>query len=518
MRKVIRAKLNILIPLVLLFPIYFALYKIYIPHINAFGCFDDCNNFMGGYFLLLGRHIYSDFFFNHQPLSAYISFIIQLLTHPQNIFELVLRHRQFILIFGFLFDALLILRFGIKALLYIIFYEFTKFYLFGDRFLSEAMIVYPLVYITGALFEKLSNRKVLSIDYFLIPIFAWFVVFSREPYVPLAIFLLALTLYSNKIDRSKITSFCLFIFLSLLTIFTVDIKEYFFNVMMVNYMAVLPADINAAMPGSRLLQIFFYPIYILFYGVSNLFRQVLIFLDLVFLINLAIIIKIKHLKRALLILIILGLANFRVVLPGTTFYSAFHMLVWFSLFIYITIELIFANNNKLLIKSFVFLLLFFSLVFIVSPSYFAKDEVNEHTEFLTNYGLYLQQGEVVKILSNPSDTLFLDGSDDLIYWQAKRNFSYKYSWYTSAMVYFSKYNDARNDMFKNAPPDFYREFGSCPKEISGNEPHLPKFAEGDYLRLYENNKPSCLFVRKEKLKQISDKQWSEAAKWLYTKQ
>jgi len=53
---------------------YLLLYKIYIPHTNSFGCFDDCMNISAGYFLQYGRTLYSEIFFNHQPNLAYLSF------------------------------------------------------------------------------------------------------------------------------------------------------------------------------------------------------------------------------------------------------------------------------------------------------------------------------------------------------------------------------------------------------------------------------------------------------------
>src|SRR3989338_8089796 len=121
--KFVRSNLNIIIPLLLLIPIYAILYKIYIPRVNAFGCFDDCNNFMGGYFLLQGKAMFSEFFFNHQPFAAFLSYFVQLITHPQNIFELILRHRQFVMIFSLILNAFLIWRFKLPAFLFVLLYE-----------------------------------------------------------------------------------------------------------------------------------------------------------------------------------------------------------------------------------------------------------------------------------------------------------------------------------------------------------------------------------------------------------
>ena len=61
----------------------------YIPRVSAFGCFDDCFNYVGGYFIANGKVIYKDFFFNHQPIPALISYVIQAVTNPINIFELI---------------------------------------------------------------------------------------------------------------------------------------------------------------------------------------------------------------------------------------------------------------------------------------------------------------------------------------------------------------------------------------------------------------------------------------------
>lgn len=113
------------------------LYQIYFPRVNAFGCFDDCFNYLGGYFLSKGKILYSQIFFNHQPLMAYLSQFIQLNLKLISIYDLLLKHRQTVFLFGILMDALLILRFGLAGLGFTFFYEFFKFYLFGDRFLQK---------------------------------------------------------------------------------------------------------------------------------------------------------------------------------------------------------------------------------------------------------------------------------------------------------------------------------------------------------------------------------------------
>ncbi len=506
-----------LLCLPILLVLYYFIYKIYIPRINAFGCFDDCFNFMGGYFLLKGKHIYSDFFFNHQPLAAYLSFIIQYFTHPQSIFELVLRHRQFMIFFSFFFNILLILRYGIKSLIFAVLFEFSKFYIFGDRFLAEGIIVYPLIYMLGLVLFKLSNNKISRIDYLLSAIFAWFVIFSREPYVPLALFLYFLILWEKKYIQKITTSLVIFISLSAITILSLNIKEYFFNVITINYQVVLPNELKGQLFGGP-LQMFFYPLFIFFNGPQNIFKFLLIGICILFLIFYIKLLIDKKYAHALIIFLALGLSNLKPVIPGKLFFESFHMIIWFSQFIFITLFLIFLNrkNPKLFIFS-IFIIFIILGIFLNSPSYFAKEKIDQQAEFINNYGQSLQEGEVIRTLATKNaDTLFLDGSDDIVYWQSQINSSYKYQWYTSVMPSFTKYNNARLDMFKSSPPDFYRSYGIC-QEATPSANTLPLFIKNDYVNILQDNRASCLYVRKEKLSSISEDQWKEALKWHYSK-
>ncbi len=516
-KKFISSNLPIFFLLFLLIPFYAILYKLYIPRVTAFGCFDDCFNYLGGYFIANGKHIYSDFFFNHQPIPAFISYFIQILTHPINIFELLLRHRQFVLLLGFFFNILLIVRFKYIALPFILIFELSKFYVFGDRFLAEGMIIYPIVYLLGLVLLKLHKQKLFTIDYLLSAAFAWFIIFSREPYAPLSLVLFTVIIY-GKLDKIKKLSIGIFIFLTItILLYIGDLKEYYFDMVTFNLEAVIPRYENVSMFGPKPFQIFFYPIYIFFFGGMNLFKQLLLGIDILFVVYMLAVLKNRNFKLAFFIIFILGLANLRVILPGKLYYEAFHVIIWYGLFLFATSYLIYnySKNNRNKLVSFG-VLFFLVISLVTSKSYFSSDKVDEHTEFLTQYGPTLHAGETIKALSDPSDTLFLDRSDDLVYWQAKRLSSYKYTWYTAQMNFYPKYTDERLNMFRTNPPDFYQEFGTCPKENQPEDGSLPKFVQNQYVRLYSNNEPSCLFVHKSKLKEISDKQWKKAEEFLYT--
>lgn len=498
--------------IILLIPLFAILYKIYIPRVSAFGCFDDCFYIVAGFFIKNGKHIYSDFFFNHQPIAAFISYIIQLFTEPKNIFELILRHRQFIIAFGFFFNVLLVLRFGLIAFVFAILYEFSKFYLFGDRFLAETFIVYPVVYLFGISLLTISQNKIYFVDYILSAILSWFIVFSREPYAPLALFLFFIVQLKSTRNK-KLISFGIFILLTLITFMSLDLKDYFFNVVNINFNIVLPAELGQQIYGG-FLQMFFYPVFILIDGPWNVFKMLLVGLDVLFLLLCLKLLKNKKLLLLAFILFSIFLANLKPNLPGKLFYESFHMIIWYATFLFTILFLIFREKKILFLIPLSYATLIFVL-FVLSPANFIYEKINPHEELITNYGSILQEGEVVKALSSPNSTLFLDGSDDLVYWQSGLTPSYKYTWYTSVMPHIPLYTKARVEMFKASPPSFYRSVGLCIENNNLKNLSLPTNVYNDYIRLLVDSRPSCLWIRKDIIKDIKSNQWDKAREFNY---
>lgn len=486
---------------------YLFLHQKYFPRINAFGCFDDCFNFLGGFFLLKGRRLYSEIFFNHQPLAAFISLFIQIYSKPINIYDLILRHRQFLFAYSFIFNSFLIMRFGLSGFLFSIIFESSKFYLFGDRFLAESLTVYPLVYLSGLVWDKFKNKRIYFLDYLLIAFSSWLVIYLRETYILLVIFCYLLLIYGKK-TKAKIISLILFLLLNLGFLSIFSLKEYIFNLVNVNLVTNRLAEIN-------IFKSFIYPLLLFERGDWNLFHKFIIGIDILF-IFLVILYACyrKRILNSVVIIFILGLANFRIVKPGRIFYEAFHLLGWYAIFLFFTLCLTtyFLKFKK--IVGFIFLMgiICLFILLIRSPDNWIYEKIDPHYEFMTNFGPQMQIGEVVRILSKPEDTLFLDGFDDLIYWQADRISLYKYSWYTSVMPKIPLYAQARLEMFKNNPPDFY--YGTCPeKEVP--EWTMPNEIRSDYQQLYSEGKPTCLYVKKKIISQINPVSWEKAKEFLY---
>lgn len=216
-------------------------------------------------------------------------------------------------------------------------------------------------------------------------------------------------------------------------------------------------------------------------------------------------IKYKKRKEVVFIILILGLANIRIVPPNTMFYEAFHLIPWYGLFIASTLLILQELARKIRIVGTSVLIGVF--IYSISPGSFLYEKIDSRHEFATNYGHYFVQGEVIKTLSDSSDTLFVDGFDELIHWTADRTSPYKYSLYTSVMPRFPIYTEERNNMFDNNPPDFY--YGTCPGDINLQR-LMPEGAKADYVQLYFSKKPTCLYVKRSKLSQIKKGQWDKA--------
>src|SRR5258706_1617780 len=512
------SSLIIAVSIFLLIPFYIFLYKAYSPRVNAFGCFDDCFNIVGGYFMIHGRGLYSQIFFNHQPLMLIISFLIQKSVNAINIYDLILRHRQVLLLFSFFMNAFLIMRFKWKGVAFTVFYELTKFFLFGDRFLAEGFIVYPITYVMGVIWYKYQGKHVYSIEYFFAALTAWFVIAMREPYAILAVLLFIALLLGKKSLLVKVSAVFIFLTFTIGTFLVMPINDYIFDVFRVNLSTEFIGEINATgllSPYGQLIM-WLYPINILISPNNwNFYRDFVVFLDFIFLFALSFFLIFSKKRKGILVMFILfGFANLRISIPVTAFFGAFHLLPWYGMFILFTCLLIDEVWNLKKLLAIPLIGLFIVLIGYVSfsPHTFLYDKVDPQAEFLKNFGNDLQVGEVVRILAQPTDTLFLDGADDLIYWQAKVLSPYKYSWYTSVMPLFPVYRKARLDMFSTNPPDFY--YGSCPKQKIPNRT-LPDNVKNDYVQFYSDGKPTCLYARKEKVVTFTQDQLSIINTWRY---
>jgi len=105
----------------------------------SYSFIDEFNNYLAGYFLLQEKVLYTQIFFQHNMLMAYISEIIQFLLHPDSLYKLVIYHRLFVLVFALIWDIFFVIRFRYIGLLFAILFEISKYFLFGNLFLAESL-------------------------------------------------------------------------------------------------------------------------------------------------------------------------------------------------------------------------------------------------------------------------------------------------------------------------------------------------------------------------------------------
>jgi len=487
---------------------------VYRDRIGAFGCFDDCFNIMGGYFLLGGKRLFSEIFFNHMPIMAHISAWIQGATHPNSLYMLIYQHRMFVIYVSLVADVLLVARFGLWAFLFALLYETTKGFIFGERFLAEALIVYPIVYVFGIAWKAIKERNVHTADLWISTVLTLEVIFTREPYIPLVLTLWGTLLIFAK-KRLRMLAALFLVGIGLLWMAWYGVADFIFNIITVNKHVIgIESQITAAGAGGP-AAIVLYPVLVLFSGQWNLFHSVEAVISGLFLLRAILLAKRGAWKQSLWLIGILTLANIRTIAPGALYFGTFHHLPWYALLLSMTAHLL--TDAWQIKKGRIASLLGFvafvgvSAYGILSPTSYLHEKVDRQTEFNTNYGNYYVVGEVVGRLSDPSDTLFLDGQDDPIYWQAKRYSTYPYSWYTSFMPYFPVYMQARDAMFSSDPPQFY--YRAC-ADLTLEAAAPPRSEQ--YVRLAQAGKPSCVWVRKDKVPSITADQWKSVVEFSYS--
>ena len=389
-KLIFSGKLRIILSVFLVTILFGILYKLYIPRINAFGCFDDCFNIVGGYFILGGKTLYKDLFFNHQPGMAMLSAIIQAATHPDSIPELILRHRQVIILISFLATLVITLRFGLFFILFSIFYELTKFYVFGDRFLAEGIVGYLLIYQLGATLEKILTKKTNRFDVILVPFFAYAVIFLREPFILVTLFISTIyVLVPPKLSKNQRRTYALtFLIPFIITIASIYLPGYYFNMVTVNKI-ILNSEAQGQPLPIRLLKSLLYPLYLLFGSESwNYFRTITAGFSAIFIAASIAFLKIYKKPLALLFLIgALALSNLRPPSADQTFYESFHIAPWYALLIFsiiFIVKTIYLKSKKIALAFVVFILLFG--VYIISDlRYFLYEKTDLQNEFFTNY-------------------------------------------------------------------------------------------------------------------------------------
>lgn len=500
-------------PYLLLIP-FFAIIILYLHFIHAtsFGFTDAYNSYVRAYFLNKGRLLYSDIFSHHNMLMVYFSYLVQKFQ-PDTLYQLVLYHRMAIGVYCALMAGLLMWRFRWVGVGFVFVYELTKYYLFGDLFLAESLVAYLLVYIFGIVWQKVTKQSVSKIDIILSLVFTWLVAFLREPFIPVVVLLSAILIFDKKYVKLKAISILSLIILTFVLISTVVFSDYYFNMITLNFGGYIQDELGSqGVAGAGIVKIFLYPIVILFLGEKTDFHFILIALTGVFLMSVIPLLLKRQFKLAFLLFFSLGLANIRYREPGSEFFSGFHMLPWYALFVFSIFLMLLKETRKVRFAWYKYIslaLIGVAVVIAILPPYSTVYNKERQDEFTANYGRFYTYGDAIRLLSNPNDSLFVDDWDTLVYWQSGLDSSYKYAMYFPVMTTVSKFSDAREEMFRRNPPDFY--YTDCErKNITQKDAvFIPQYRQKDYVNVLWSGQPSCLYILKKKVPEISQKQWNE---------
>jgi len=483
---------------------YTFVFKIYYDRAFSIAFGDEIHEMMSGYLMNKGLGIYQDFFSQHNPATAYFAFFIQKVLHPDTLYTFILYHRLFVVVFSLALETLLIIRFGKKAILFTVLFELTKYYSAGANFQAESFIAVPCVYLLYLVIKAYKNERLFVIDYFMSVLFAWFIIVSREPFIPYALmtFILILILQMKRDYKAKISAFFLLVSSLTMTLMMLPLKSYFFQVFTVNKLVL--ADDLARQGGSivTLFQSFFYPLVILWSGIFTHFRLIEVVVTLYFLaIAYYRSMYLKYGRETLLFIVLLGFIYLRPGIAGEQFYGTYKMLPWWAVYLSILSYFVFDMQKYLLKKNYFSLLFMGSALFCIvffSPQSYLFAPVQRLIEFNTNYNRYVLAGEVMKLIqkrpTNVKDTLFVQGYDTLVFFTSNLNSPYPTYFYYGYQNLVPEYREKYEQLFLKSPPTFYYDdFHECAVKRSPLT-LVPPTVRPHYLAIKFRGDSTCLYI------------------------
>ena len=261
------------------------------------------------------------------------------------------------------------------------------------------------------------------------------------------------------------------------------------------------------------LRLLFFPFLAFAKGDNSIFNQYLQLFCLVLIVNLIFFLFfIKRIREffsfTFLFLIIIFLNN-RVLAPGKMYYDGFHLLPWYAAFIFfnlLTIKYIFMKTKRW-IKWIPFFILFGGGTYLLAqPSMPYFTQVNKDWEHNVNFSSYAFTGMAIESIADEDDRLAVFPHESLLYWQsglrpATRQIAY-YEWEYDVPLL----KKQLDEVFITNPPEFIY----WNAEQVGPASYLPliePLLENDYWWVSKEEVPQKLFIKNEKIKEVSQNQW-----------
>lgn len=465
---------------------------------------DEEENFASGKYLLSNQKLYDDLITNHQPLSYIISAGVQKLSHPENIYLLVSRHRRIVIAWSTIWSLLLVYLFGISTIAFILIFDLTKIYLLGNQFLAESLFVYPFILLFGLTVYRTKRLK--KIELFIYGFCLAVLFFLLSPLWPSLAACLLIALFKNKHYLTRTFAFMLLgITPVILLVFYFSSYRGYITYQFINLFYTIPAYQNESWLTIT-SKSFLTPLLSLLPKAETPSLWVIRILTVLLILNLTFSVKNNKIK-ILMSLLILGLSNIRYISPGTEGYSGFHFLPWYAAFLFIScmsIENQLSNKKQRSLKYLNLGLLALAAVISIN---FAKSDLftksDSNRDFRINYSTHESIGQAVKIMRGPDDTLFVSPDAWLIYWQSDTEHLPKLFGYYAWMAGISKLHQEILNTFNNNPPTFFY-CDNC-KNLD-----LEKFLS-KYQEMKQNNNSTRLYVLPEKVNKLTDGQKAKLA-------
>lgn len=461
---------------------------------------DEDDNFVLGNYVRQGEKVYGDLFAHHQPLAYVLSAAVQEVTQPDSLFLLVKRHKEALIGWSLLWLIFLLLRYGKVVFLFALNFEFVKYLLLGNLFLSESLAVYPLIFLIAQVFqpEKIKNKLLLLglgaslgvVSFLLLPL--W----------PLCFVAGLLLMWKQK--NLKDCAFLIggFLIIALVMVLFIDIPSYFINAFYINWAYYIPQ--SAERNESVSLLGFIAPLLTFISNQNGIWINYLRLWSAILIFGIIYLLKVKRFTTAIIVVVILGLSNLRYSEVGNQNYSGFHQLPWVAALIFSGCYLlltIFKITKSKLLKVVTIGLLLLACVWSVTIQVDNYRQENDSTKsYYINYSELFDLGEAVRIIRQPGDTLLnVPGEKWLIYWQgdvahASKMINY-FDWMTTVPL-LRQNVDPLFAQEKTYPTFFYCE---CDNH------YLNSYLQS-YTRLNKDGRTTNLYILPERLKSLTNDQ------------
>lgn len=446
---------------------------------------DEEYNFAIGRYLTKREILYDDIITNHLPVTHILSSLIQRKEKPETTYALINDHRTAIINWSAIWSFILVLYFGTAGLIFIVIYELTRSHLYGNLFLAETVVAYPIVFLIGlSLFKKFPLG---TFEAFLVGALLAFSALTLGPLWPGIFFLCLLILIKqlNALQSSKLrVKSTVFGLAGALSVFVlvlpyVNIQGFLEYYIFGNLTGMIPNTSQYWL--NSVPQSIASPL-ISFIGNYPSDQLILIrALSAILIINLTFLILSRRFQLAVSIFILLGLLNIRFIRPGEGHSSGFHLLPWFSGLVTIASFLFveqFKNKSPYIVKglniAFLIIAIFFSLKYAKLNLFIEKNTERDYEIF---FSTHTKIGESIKSIRNPGDTLFVFPDAWLVYWQSDTDHLPKLFGYYAWMAGIPRLRERMQKSFVNNPPKFFYCEG-CKKNTE----------LGQYLKIYSGDR------------------------------